>query len=291
MYGYIRPLKGELKVRQLADYRAVYCGLCRSLGRRYGFGARFLINYELTFLYCLLTACGPAPAKGRAFCPANPFRRKICIQPDDEMDYTADVCVLLGCSRLDDAARDERGFRRLAAWLARLLLKKSRRRAQSRRPQLAQSIEAHLHRLHALEQQRFAGLDEPADEFAAMLAQCSACLTDDALRRPAEQILYHLGRFIYLCDAWDDLADDRKTGSYNPILCKYALQAREPTPRQRQELHTTLTHSIRLAAAALELLPLQWSRELLENIIYLGLPAVLSAVADGTFGRKDRSLQ
>ena len=36
MFGYVRPYRDELKLRQLKDYEALYCGLCRSIGRRHG---------------------------------------------------------------------------------------------------------------------------------------------------------------------------------------------------------------------------------------------------------------
>ena len=32
MFGYVRPNRDELKVRELRDYEALYCGLCRALG-------------------------------------------------------------------------------------------------------------------------------------------------------------------------------------------------------------------------------------------------------------------
>ena len=54
MFGYVRPNRDELKVRQLRDYEALYCGLCSSLGRRHGFFARFFLNYDFTFLAMLL---------------------------------------------------------------------------------------------------------------------------------------------------------------------------------------------------------------------------------------------
>ena len=64
MFGYVRPLPDELKVRDLRVWREDYCGLCRCLGTRYGFAARFLLSYDITFLYGLLTLDGPAaPAK------------------------------------------------------------------------------------------------------------------------------------------------------------------------------------------------------------------------------------
>ena len=44
MFGYIRPLECELKVRDQALYRAYYCGLCKTIGRRYGQVARVALN-------------------------------------------------------------------------------------------------------------------------------------------------------------------------------------------------------------------------------------------------------
>lgn len=52
MFGYVRPNRDELKVRELRDYEALYCGLCRALGRRHGFFARFFLNYDFTFSPC-----------------------------------------------------------------------------------------------------------------------------------------------------------------------------------------------------------------------------------------------
>ena len=40
MYGYVRPHIPELKVGEYERYRAVYCGLCRSMGRLTGQASR-----------------------------------------------------------------------------------------------------------------------------------------------------------------------------------------------------------------------------------------------------------
>ena len=50
MFGYIRPQKGELLVREFEQYRGVYCGLCKQLGKSYGFAARMTLSYDCTFL-------------------------------------------------------------------------------------------------------------------------------------------------------------------------------------------------------------------------------------------------
>ena len=56
MFGYIRPRRDTLLVRDYDRYRAAYCGLCRALGKRCGFAARFLVSYDMTFLYLLFRA-------------------------------------------------------------------------------------------------------------------------------------------------------------------------------------------------------------------------------------------
>ena len=74
MFGYVRPNRDELKVRELRDYEALYCGLCHALGRRYGFFARFFLNYDFTFLAMLLD--GSKPTAERKHCPARLWCRK-----------------------------------------------------------------------------------------------------------------------------------------------------------------------------------------------------------------------
>ena len=50
------PGGNTLLVRDYDRYRAAYCGLCRALGKRCGFAARFWSAIDMTFLYLLLRA-------------------------------------------------------------------------------------------------------------------------------------------------------------------------------------------------------------------------------------------
>ena len=36
MFGYVRPYKPELRFKEFDAYKAVYCSLCKEIGRRYG---------------------------------------------------------------------------------------------------------------------------------------------------------------------------------------------------------------------------------------------------------------
>ena len=55
MFGYVVPLKNELKVKELAQYNAYYCGLRACIGNRFGELARLTLNYDSTFIAMLLT--------------------------------------------------------------------------------------------------------------------------------------------------------------------------------------------------------------------------------------------
>lgn len=54
MFGYVLPRRDRLSEEAQVRYHAAYCGLCRALKLEYGFAARFLVNYDMTFLYFLL---------------------------------------------------------------------------------------------------------------------------------------------------------------------------------------------------------------------------------------------
>ena len=54
MFGYVTPLKSELKFKEFEYFRSYYCGLCNEIKREYGNIPRFCLNYDLTFIGFLL---------------------------------------------------------------------------------------------------------------------------------------------------------------------------------------------------------------------------------------------
>ena len=106
-------------------------------------------------------------------------------------------------------------------------------------------------------------------------------------RRVLEQMLYHLGRWIYLVDAADDLAEDFASGSYNPLICRFSLEKGELTEEARESLTVSLDHSIRLMAAAFELWDFGVWSPIIRAAVYEGLFLVGGAVLEGTFQAND----
>lgn len=111
---------------------------------------------------------------------------------------------------------------------------------------------------------------------------------DPVRKRIMEQILYHLGRWIYLIDGADDLKKDAESGNYNPVALRYGLTDGTWTPESRRDFATTLDHSIHQMAAAFELWDFGVWTPVLQSTFYGGLFQVGKAVLDGRFHRPSR---
>ena len=145
--------------------------------------------------------------------------------------------------------------------------------------------------LARLEGERCPSMDRAADAFAALLAGAAEEEPDPVRRRVLEQLLYHLGRWIYLVDAADDLKKDVKSGSYNPLVYRFHAEGGTLTAEDRAALAATLDSSVRAMAAAFELADFGPWRAIIESVVYEGLYAVGAAVLNGTFRKGRRRKQ
>ena len=134
-------------------------------------------------------------------------------------------------------------------------------------------------------------MDRAADAFAALLAGAAEEEPDPVRRRVLEQLLYHLGRWVYLVDAADDLKKDVKSGSYNPLVYRFHAEGGTLTAEDRAALAVTLDSSVRAMAAAFELADFGPWRAIIESVVYEGLYAVGAAVLNGTFRKGRRRKQ
>lgn len=283
MFGYVLPPAGMAR-EDRERFRQTYCGLCHALSIRYGAAARWILNYDSTFLAVLLS-CGQEGDAGASRCPRHPLRRRPCRAMDPVLGLAADECVILTWWKLRDGVEDH-AFP-LPWEAASALLRPAAERAARARPVFEAEVRRRLDDLRELERARCPSIDRPADAFASLLraAAGEAGIRDPAARRPLEQVLYHLGRWIYLIDAADDLREDARAGRYNAAALRWGLSDGVLTPEARGELALSLDWSLRSMAAAFELLDTGPWRPLLEATIYQGLPQVGRAVLDGTFRR------
>ena len=280
MFGYVRPAMDRLDEEQRDAYRSAYCGLCHALGRRHGFLARFILQYDFTFLAILLSAGEMSDRTLRRRCPAHPLRKpRVCLS-GARLDAAADQSMILAWYKLSDNVDDHNAVTGLPYRLTRRLFRRAYRRAAGAQPEFDVQVREGLGRLRQLEENNSPELDRAADAFARILVSASAAYPEGSpMRRTLGELFYHLGRWIYLMDAWDDLKEDEKHGRYNPLNARFQGHAAE----EREYLNTTAIHSVRLAGAAANLMDLGSWAGVVENVLYLGLPAVQNAVLDGSW--------
>lgn len=273
MFGYVRPLEGELKVRELEEYKAVYCGLCHSLGQRCGFLSRFILNYDFVFLAMLLEEGTDGGTTVHRRCVAHPLAgRKCTLCPGLVMDLAAEESVILAYYKLRDDFQDEKVGKRLVSRLLALFLKPAYKKARKTQPDFNRRVKECLAELEQLEQAGSEKLDQVSDTFARVLQAAAPSGADPARERVLAQLLYHLGRWIYLVDGMDDLAEDVKQGRYNPVFARFGGNV------DKEYMKNTLNNSLSLIQAAFQLLEKNRWTPILENILYLGLPAVQAKV-------------
>ena len=282
MVGYVRPPLGELPPAETERFRRAYCGLCHTLGQRYGLGERFILNYDFTYLAILLSDREEAPP-ALARCPMSPLRRREFQPQTPALALAADESVILAYWQARDGVADHGVLSGLKDRAGCAALEGAYRRAAQARPRFDREVRRQLDILSALEARRSPSLDRSADAFAALLAGAAAEVDDTTRRRVLEQILYHLGRWVYLVDAADDLKKDAASGNYNPVALRFGLRNGVWTPEARQTFSRTLDHSIRMIVTAFELWDFGVWRPLLEATFYSSLFQVGRAVLDGEF--------
>ena len=279
----MRPAR-RLKSADQERFRAVYCGLCHTLGRRCGLASRFFLNYDFAFLAMLLGNTCQCQTRR---CALHPLRGCSCACQDAALEQAADYSVILLWWQLQDGIADHGFWGGLPYRLAVALLRRAYRKARLARPAFDESTRRELSELARLEAEKCPSIDLPADRFARLLSGLAGEETG-ARRRVLEQLLYHLGRWIYLVDAADDLRRDLRRGSYNPLAFRFAHVDGVLTEESRRELGQTLDGSVRAMAAAFELADFGAYRGVIESVVYEGLYLVGAAVLNGTFHRRKR---
>ena len=287
MFGYVRPPLQELPQEETERFRRMYCGLCHTLGRRYGTAARFILNYDFTYLAILLSGPQEPPAH-ETRCIRHPVHPRQYLEENDAMALAADESVILAYWQLRDGVADHDWLHGLKYRSLSAVLEPAYRKAAALRPEFDRTVRQQLDALAELERQSCGSIDRAADAFAVLLGCAAGAVADPVERRVLEQLLYHLGRWVYLVDAADDLKQDARTGNYNPVALRYGLKDGAWTPESRSEFAATLDHSIHMMTTAFELRDFGVWTPILETTLYTGLFRVGKAVLDGSFRAKGR---
>jgi hypothetical protein len=275
MFGYIVPEKPEMKIKEYELFRAYYCGVCKSIAKRHGQVERFLLNYDSAFLAVLLSAsAGEIVKVQRMRCIAHPVEKRHIVRDSGIVDYASDFNVLLAYYNLEDKRRDDGGFVPISAML---VLRKAFRKLRRKYADKCDIIETRLDELVRLEEANCASMDMAAEPFAKLMEEVTAyepLCTNEKVDKALRWIGYNLGKWIYILDAFDDLEKDIKDKNYNPLIYQYKYNNRDIIEFKneiRDKVEFNLTYSLNEISRAFELLDVKANKEILGNIIYMGM--------------------
>lgn len=275
MFGYVKPLPGELKVKEYEYYRAAYCGLCRALKKKSPI-LPFTLSYDFVFLVILrMAVAGETAPVEKIRCIAHPLRKKSALRPTPSMESTASAAALLVYYNLKDDFADQKGIRKLGAGIL-LPFSGHLRKKNLSDGRLDAVIADALALISQDEQAEAASPYACAETFGVLLGSVFADGTEGELHFALYQIGRRIGRWIYLLDAADDAEKDAKKKNYNPFV----IGGDYLRPDFAENMEIALNCELSVAAEELEKLPIADAglKNILQNILYLGMPATAERV-------------
>lgn len=283
MFGYVQVEKGELLVKEYETYKSIYCTLCKTLGKEYSVFSRFILSYDFTFFAALSLGVHDRKvcfSKGR--CTFNPLKKCVfCGADNEDMKKAAALSVITAYYKLKDDISDGGIGRRFRSYLVYPFFSSWKKKAAKKYPEYEEAVSSMSQMQEKVEEDQMCHIDMAAEPTAKMLARVMELqATDEFERRVYFELGYHLGRWIYLMDAVDDLEKDKKTGNFNPFL-KVKRNSEESEDSFKKYCNEVLNQSLCLSYNAYNLAQVKRFKGILDNIYLKGLPAVQRKVLFG----------
>lgn len=282
MFGYVRPQKWELLVREFDQYKGVYCSLCRQLGRRYGPVAKLALNYDCTFFSMTFIALSVRePGFERKRCTVNPLSKCTYCLERDKADAGAALTVIMTYFKIKDDIEDSPWYKKAAYRCLLPFAAPARRRAAKKYPEYDSIVSSAMEEQKKVEHGENPGVDGSAEPTANMLASLFTLLAEGEKNTPEARVLrefgYYLGRWVYLMDAADDLEKDVASGSFNPFAVRYGIRrgdAGEKLRTAKAGANEVLNMTLARLGAAFQLMDLNSFAPVIRNVVLKGLPEI-----------------
>ncbi len=281
MFGYVRVNAAELRLREYECYRALYCGLCKTMGKCTGQCSRLSLSYDFAFLAAIRMALiGEQVKVERIRCLLHPFKKKQAVLRSETLAYCAHASALLTYHKLQDDKNDEKGLKKARAVLSVPLFKKAYQKARRKYPDLDRKIATELSTLSEIERDPNAipSADEPAACFGRLMEAVVSEGLEGTNARIAKSLGRAVGHWIYLIDAADDYTEDCKTDRFNPYRRIFREGINEEQWQSLQDSFKLILSEAERAHGLMDAHPQDEINEIISNILYLGMPATAERV-------------
>ena len=273
MFGYLQIHKDELKVKEYEAYKSVYCGLCKQLGRDYGFLTRLILSYDCTFYAILLMSLKRSCtgfSDGR--CKFNPLKKcKFADCKDNAYSKASALSVISAYYKVVDDIDDSGFFKRIALKIAKPFFGRRQKKAARRFPEIEIIVSEMMKNQKAAENDELVTIDKAANPTAKMISDLAALEGgNDLQKRVLSEFGYQIGRWVYLIDAADDYEKDKKSGNFNPFI--------KADINDKNYINSVLSQSLARAYDAYNLLDIIDFKPIIDNMMLYGFPNKQNAV-------------
>jgi hypothetical protein len=293
MFGYVTPYKMELKIKDYEMFKAYYCGLCISIKNNFSNLCRMSLNYDMTFLGILIDSLESSNHKYMVTrCMAHPMQKKPKVIDNKALDYAAFCNVALVYYKLLDDYNDDNSLNKK---FISMYIKKFVKKSKEDLSPLLVNIEENIRKLSSLEKsQDMISIDELSDPFASLTAFIiSYYYKNEDFYNDLYNLGYNLGRWIYIIDAFDDLKEDMKKHKFNAINKAFNaenLSYEDLIISQGNRIEFNLLMSANTTVEALDKLPINKNKDLLFNILQLGLMNKIETIKSRSDKKHEKSL-
>ena len=268
MFGYISVDMPNLYMKDLALYKACYCGLCKSLAKTTGTLSRLTLSYDLSFLsvfYHNILGVDVEIKKER--CVMHTIKKREICKNDFLFERIAAANVILAYNKLCDDIDDENKGKVKKSFLTRAYKK-----AAKKEPQINQAAKKMRIGLDKTEKEKIASPDIAADHFAEMTREFSKIILGDKYTDKIGEISYYIGKWIYLIDALDDFDKDKKKNNYNPFVLSCDCDSKEKfIESKRSELELLFGTVLNEIATLSREIDYKFNHDLIDNVLRRGL--------------------
>ena len=283
MFGYINPDNPYLFKKDETLYKAIYCGLCKSIGKGCGQCARTALTYDMAFTSALVHNIRGEDVKiEKKRCVIHWFRRRPVAKSDDITLMLGCVNTALAYHKLCDDKEDGDGHA-----ILRQLYRRGYKRALKRHPEVVQIIAEQTAAQSALEKAGCSIIDEACEPTAQMMLKLSRYALKEFSTEHTDKLFYSIGKWIYLIDALDDYDKDVKKGRYNVIYNAYKKPClKQATAAGEEELKFILNALFSEMQSSLPRIRFHFNHDLTDNIILRGIPTKSREIFYGCAGKK-----
>ena len=278
MFGYVKTDLPNLYVKDTVLYKALYCGLCKGIGKCTGCKGRLLLSYDLTFLSALMhNVLGVDVKVEREKCIVHPFKKRPVAQSDDLTKKIACLNVILAYHKLrDDVIDDGKGR------LKKAIFTSNYKKARRLEPKLDEIVKHNYENLLKLEKSNTDSIDIIAEPFGKIMEQVVANIVGQEQTENLSVLAYNLGKWIYLIDALDDFDKDKKKGQYNVFVNAYtdAKDKKELISKHGKDLIFTFGMINNEISEITNKLDYKFNHDLTDNILHSGLRITLKEILE-----------